>query len=216
MNKLEELFSFDEVVSIVQQEVDIVEYKTVHGDDIEAVSVILPNTETGPWIAGGAALRWYQGHPVGENDIDVFCKDAIQAAKIIERVKSTGRYSTKFQSDNATTLSYYDKSIKKYWTIQVITRRYFTSLQDVINSFDLTVCEIGTCGFEWELGPFTARDIRERNLRFKLPLQPDSVKRLVKYWTYGYRPVDGTLDAIINDPNSKWEYNIEEDYNNAF
>ncbi len=216
MNKLEELFSFDEVVSIVQQNVDIVEYKTIHRDDIEAVSVILPNVETGPWIAGGAALRWYQGQPVGENDIDVFCKDAIQAAKVIERVRSTGRYSTKFQSDNATTLSYYDKDIKKYWTIQVITRRYFNSLQDVINSFDITVCEIGTCGFEWELGPFTARDIRERNLNFKLPLQSDSVKRLVKYWTYGYRPVDGTLDHIINNPDSKWEYNIEEDYNNAF
>ena len=214
MNILEEIFAVEKLTS---KPIDIVSYKTVHAEDREAVSVIGPDYNKGPWIAGGACLRWYQGQPVGESDIDIFCKDAVQAAKVIDQIKNFGRFTTKFQSDNATTLSYWsESSSSKNWTLQVITRRYFNSLQDVINNFDLTVCEIGTCGNEWELGAFTARDVREKNLRFKLPLQPDAVKRLTKYWTYGYRPVEGTLDHIINNPMSKWEYNSEEDYNNAF
>jgi hypothetical protein len=116
------------------------------------------------------------------------------------------------------TLNYWTKKdYSNNWTIQVITRRYFGSLQEVIDNFDITVCEIGTAGNEWIMGTSTARDIRERNLRFKMPLQPDALKRLTKYWAYGYRPVDGTLAAIQNNPNAKWQFGSEtEDYQNAF
>lgn len=198
--------------------VDVIEFPTVHRNDWEPVNLIWPDIDRGPWIAGGAALRWYQGLPVGENDIDVFCANARQASDIIERIKSYGRFTTKFESENAVTLDYWNKDeYNKRWTIQIITRRYFGSLEEVINNFDITVCEVGTTGNEWRLGPFTARDIRERNLNFKMPLQPDAMKRLVKYWTYGYRPVPGTIEAIQNNPIAKWQFGAEtEDYQNAF
>lgn len=199
-----------------KKKINIVEYPTVHRDDYEAVTVVDPNLKTGPWIAGGACLRWYQNQPVGESDIDVFCADAKQAADAIQRVKDTGRFSVKYESPNATTFSYWAQEGHDQWTIQIITRRFFNSIEDVIRSFDITVCEIGTCGNEWITGSFTARDIREQNLRFKLPLQADAVKRLTKYWTYGYRPVEGTVAMIANNPNSKWQYTLEEDYQNAF
>jgi len=200
------------------QPIRVIEFPTVHRDDNEPVNLIWPSIEHGPWIAGGAALRWYQDQPVGDNDIDVFCANAKQAADIIDNIKSYGRYSVKFESENAVTLDYWSKeNYNKRWTIQIITRRYFSSLEDVINNFDITVCEVGTAGNEWRLGPFTARDIRERNLRFKMPMQPDAMKRLVKYWAYGYRPVDGTIEAIQNNPVAKWQFGAEtEDYQNAF
>ncbi len=198
--------------------VEVIEFPTVHKDDNEPVNLIWPDLNRGPWIAGGAALRWYQGQPVGENDIDVFCANAKQAADIIECIKSYGRYTTKFESENAVTLDYWSKEeYNRRWTIQIITRRYFSSLEEVIHNFDITVCEVGTSGNDWKLGPFTARDIRERNLRFKMPLQPDAMKRLIKYWAYGYRPVEGTLDAVQNNPIGKWQFGAEtEDYQNAF
>lgn len=199
------------------KEVPIGLYPTVNPKDLEPVSIIAPDHKKGPWIAGGACLRWYQGLPVGESDIDVFCANARQASEVIERVKSYGSFQVKFESDNAVTISHHRKDEwMTTWTIQVITRRYFGSLQEVINSFDITVCEVGTSGNEWELGPFTARDIRERNLRFKLPLQPDAPKRLTKYWTYGYRPVEGTIDQITGSSDLRWSFSQEEDYNNAF
>jgi hypothetical protein len=206
------------VSSNYSKAVDIVEFPTIHKDDSEPLTLIWPDIERGPWIAGGACLRWYQGLPVGDSDIDVFCANAKQAADVIENIKSYGRHSVKFESENAVTLSYHSKDdYSKSWTIQIITRRYFGSLEEVISNFDISVCEVGTAGNQWQLGPFTGRDIRERNLRFKIPLQPDAMKRLIKYWAYGYRPVEGTIEAIQNNPNAKWQFGAEtEDYQNAF
>lgn len=195
---------------------DVLEFPCCHKEDSEAMTVVAPTLKEGPWIAGGAALRWYQGLPVGENDIDVFCSSAEQAQKVIDWVKSYGRFSTKYESENATTLSYYSKDNSKTWTIQVIKRRYFMSLQDVIDNFDITVCQIGTGGNEWLLNKDTARDIRERNLRMRMPLQPDAAKRLAKYWTYGYRPVGGLLAAVQANPIGKKMFQTDEDYHNAF
>lgn len=220
LSTLEELFNDFNVQAKsakYNEPVDVVQFPTVHREDSEPVTLIWPNIKNGPWIAGGAALRWWQGQPVGENDIDVFCANDQQVQNIVDRIKEYGRWQRKFESDNAVTLSYWSKdNDRKTWTIQIIKRRYYKNLQEVIASFDMTVCEIGTSGNEWELGAFTAKDIRERALRFKRPLQPDALKRLVKYWTYGYRPVEGTMEAVQNNPIGKWEFAIDEDYNNAF
>ena len=198
------------------QVVDVVEFPCVHKDDSEPVSIIWPDLKQGPWIAGGAALRWFQDQAVGENDIDVFCASEEQAQRVIDDIKSYGRYSTKWESDNAVTLTYYTIGAGKEWTIQIIKRRYFMSLKDVIDNFDITVCQIGTAGNDWLLGQYTARDIRERNLRMKLPLQPDAVKRLTKYWTYGYRPVEGLLESVQNNPLAKKEFHGDNEYETAF
>lgn len=215
----EDIFSTVETTPVnYDKDIKVIDFPTVHKADSEPLNLIWPDIKHGPWIAGGACLRWYQGQPVGENDIDVFCANAKQAAEVIDRIKSYGRFSVKFESENAVTLNYWTKKdYSNNWTIQIITRRYFGSLQEVIDNFDITVCEIGTAGNEWIMGASTARDIRERNLRFKMPLQPDALKRLTKYWAYGYRPVDGTLAAIQNNPNAKWQFGSEtEDYQNAF
>jgi hypothetical protein len=192
-------------------------YPTVPHGDREAVAIIEPDLKQGPWIAGGAALRWYQGLTVGDNDIDVFCANARQAAEVIERIKSYGRYEVRHESDNATTLKYHRKDEwHTNWTIQVITRRYFSSLEEIINNFDITVCQIGTTGTEWSMAPQTAQDIRGRNLRFNYPLCADAVKRLTKYWVYGYRPVPGTLESISKNPDAVWKFDNMGDYDNAF
>lgn len=189
-------------------------YHTVHYRDQEPLNVIEPDFENGPWIAGGACLRWYQDRPVDSSDIDVFCRSPKQAADLIERIKSYRRFMVKAETENAVTIEYSKKDgdWDDKWIIQVITKRFYNSLQEVVDNFDITVCQIGTTGNEWVLGNYTAKDIREKNLRMVIPLHPDAVKRLTKYWTYGYRPVPGLLEMIQNNPESKWEFNPGEDY----
>ena len=206
---------FESISSINSDKpVDIVQFPTVHIDDSEPFTIIWPDLEQGPWVAGGAALRWYQGLPVGDSDIDVFCRSPQQATKLLDEIKSYGRFHVKHQSDNAVTIEHNNiDDWNKRWTIQIITKRFYQSAQEVIDNFDITVCEIATCGNQWIMNPQTARDIRERNLRFKMPLQNDAPKRLTKYWTYGFRPVEGTIEAICNNANTRWEYEPGEDYN---
>jgi len=201
--------------AIVEPAVSI--YPCVNPGDHEPVSVIEPDLKRGPWIAGGAALRWYQDRSVGENDIDVFCRDHGQAQSVIERIKSYNRFCVKHESDNAFTIDYHRKdSWEKRWCIQMITRRYFPDIESVIESFDLSVCQIATTGNEWVLGDQTARDIREHRLRFVGDLQPDALKRLVKYWCYGYRPVEGTIEAIQNNEQANWRFSEDGEYENVW
>ena len=219
MKSLNDIFSdiFEPQIVHANSGKDVVihPYHLVHVLDQEPVNVIEPS-EKGPWIAGGACLRWYQGEPVGGSDIDIFCANAMQAEQTLSRIKSWGRFTTKFKSDNAITLGYQPKEYTVYspmsWNLQVIIKRYYSSLQEVIDNFDITACQIGFDGENWLLNPYTARDIREKNLRMTLPLHPDATKRLTKYWTYGYRPVDGLLDTIMANPESRWAFEATEDY----
>jgi hypothetical protein len=194
-------------------------FPLVHPGDIAPLGLIGP-TANGPWIAGGATLQWYQNRELEHHDIDVFCASAEQADQLAQRLTQHG--TVKYQSNNAITyemthwVTNEPNSQLKKWSIQVIKRKYFDSVDDVIDSFDITVCQIGFDGKNWHLGRWTGQDIRQRNLRMILPLLPDAAKRLTKYWTYGYRPVPGLLRMIANNPESRWEFNPLEDYPDAF
>ena len=188
-------------------------YPTVVNDDREPVAVIEPDLQLGPWIAGGAALKWYQRQAVADSDIDVFCRSPEQAATTIARIKSYNRYQIKHESSNAVTISYHrmdDRATS--WNIQVITKHCFADIRAVINSFDITVCQIATTGTEWVMAQHTARDIRTKTLRFTDTPGPDAVKRLAKYWVYGYQPLSGTIDRMINDPQVRWDFRGDDPY----
>lgn len=185
---------------------------TVHEDDHEPVCIIEPDMRKGPWIAGGACLKWFQDKPVGRSDIDVFCKNKKQMNHLLRRLEKYLVSVVQTESNNAITLEC-SNTKGQTWTVQIISRKVFKNYNEIIDHFDISVCEIVTDGLTWKLGKHTARDIREKNLRFKYPLQNGSVKRLVKYWSYGYRPVDGVIEAIQNDPNTIWSYSPEDAYN---
>lgn len=188
-------------------------YPCVPVCDLEPVMLIAPDYDRGPWIAGGAALQWYQGQPVGLGDIDVFCRSEQQAQSVLADVNAHRNCVVRHRTDNAITVEMRcDTPGQPDWRIQVIIAHYYPTLQAVIDNFDITVCQIGTAGSEWVLGPDTALDIRHRVLRMPIPLREGAVKRLLKYWTYGYEPTDGLVEAIAAAPTTRWEFDPSEDY----
>jgi len=188
-------------------------YPCVHPDDVEPVDLIQPDIDFGPWIAGGAALQWYQKQPVGLGDIDVFCRNEQQATELLDRLSRESDCIVRYRTENAVTIEMRCTNPKQPdWRIQVIRARYYESVESVIDNFDITVCQIGTAGREWILGDSTALDLKHRVLRMIPPLREGAVKRLLKYWTYGYEPVEGLVEAISQSPNTKWEFDPAEDY----
>jgi hypothetical protein len=217
------VFAFDSLVrSLVKKpERKTNKYPTVPESDWPALDVIQPNAKDGPWIAGGACLKWYQGQPVNMSDIDVFFRDAFQLRRAMNRIEDTKRFQVRYRSENAITYEYSTihesvEDIQTVFTIQLIQHKFFKNIQDVIDRFDFSVCQVATCGEEWILGEHTARDIRTRSLRAVGDVKGDIAKRLTKYWIYGYRPVDGLINDIISNPNTKYKFNQDEDYHNAF
>jgi hypothetical protein len=195
-------------------------YKTVHPTDYLPINIINPDIDNGPWIAGGACLKWIQNQPVGKySDIDVFCKNEQQAKKLIDFITNdlglknhSGDVRQLFKTDNATT--FIIEANSNHWKLQIITCNYFNSIQEVIDCFDITVCQVATTGNEWVLGERTAKDINQRNLRFT-KITNAAPKRLIKYWTYGYTPEPGTIEAIQNHPDCSWDFTNDEEYVNS-
>lgn len=195
----------------------LLKYQTVHPDDQLPVNLVEPDLDNGPWIAGGACLRWFQNKPVGEHsDIDVFCKDALQVEKILQNINNSGlsvyNGSVYLLMTTKNAVTFEIKANNQKWKLQIITCKYFDTIQDVINHFDITVCQVATTGNEWILGDMTARDINTRSLRFNR-ITNQSPKRLIKYWSYGFTPVEGTLETV--QESVLWDYALTPEYDNA-
>jgi hypothetical protein len=60
----------------------------------------------------------------------------------------------------------------------------------------------------------TAKDINSHSLRFN-HITKQAPKRLIKYWTYGFNPVEGTIEAIQEFKDSSWDFAGADDYDNT-
>lgn len=87
------------------------------------------------------------------------------------------------------------------WKVQLIKRKFYDTVQEVIDDFDITVCQIALDEFVKPVtGKLFAEDVAAKRLRFNR-LSPGSAKRLIKYWTYGYTPSDEVLQSVIDHPD---------------
>jgi hypothetical protein len=193
-------------------------YIIVHHDDVPAVKDIQPNMTQGPWIAGGAVLNWYKNSPVGDSDIDVFFHDLRQFDEVFGRLMR--QHATMvYNSDNAITLNYNGKDSVKGHRIQLIRKRWFSNPKEVIDNFDFTICQLITDGEKIAMGPTTAEDIKHSLIKHtEKEMQPDLVKRIIKYVCYGYS-LDTALANYIeeNKESLTWKFNADHDhYENAF
>lgn len=192
------------------ERVQVRHYLTVPSCDSEPVTIIDPAIN-GPWICGGAAIAWYRGDGVGLADIDVFCADAEQAKAVHDRLIKFGATRV-HTSKNASSYTYCGQAKGTEWKIQLIEREFYSSLEDVIQAFDITACAIGTDGVQFLYGDNTLHDINNYVLRMTSPLRAGAVKRYCKYVAYGYRPVPGLHAAIFEDTDTTWEFEHSDDY----
>ena len=177
---------------------------SIHDNDIEVVEkFIKPDFENGPWIAGGAPLRWYRGEAIGDADIDVYCRTQKQSRQLLAKIQKESRTlnwwsAIKYKTENAVSMSVgtVGDNNGANWNIQIITRRVYDTLDDVLDDFDITVCQVGTDGDKWIATTDAISDIETKTLRLNLPIRDGVIKRVQKYWTYGYVPTDEVMDSL--------------------
>lgn len=188
-----------------------VPYPTVHPNDYYPIPIIKPSLDNGPWIAGGAVLRWFQNRPVGYSDIDVFCANEEQLKMVQHRITVDYKDQSllRYTSDNALTYEIWVRDthdVEHWWTVQLIKKQYFDSADAVLNRFDITVCQFITDGSSIRTGATSIQDLNQKKLRFN-KIKSDSLKRYIKYMAYGFRPDPGVFDEIINQTDAQWKYN---------
>lgn len=151
----------------------------------------------GAVIAGGAALRWHCGLSVEGHDIDIWCPDAAQYKRMLAYLLENNTERT-HDTDNATTFK------RGAYKVQLIKTCY-ASVEELLNSFDISVAQVATDGVRWYYGEHTLQDISNRKLRV-LKQHSTILRRLFKYWTYGYTPDDETLQQLIQNTDITWDF----------
>lgn len=182
----------------------------IHPNDKEIFN-FLNIGEHRAFIAGGAALAWYQGTPVEQRDIDIWFespKDLLKMREFLNSSNSSVCMQT-FHSADAETWTIDLYRLHKKYRVQLITNYFSSDPYSIINRFDITVCQILTNGERWwHTGDFI-QDLHNRVLRMNHTHQK-SLKRLLKYWTYGFEPDQATLENILNNTELTWEYSDDD------
>lgn len=150
----------------------------------------------GAVVAGGAALRWHTGKQVGLHDIDIWFSDITQYQRMLSRFIENNK--SMHDTENAVTFMVGD------YKIQLIKAPYST-IDELLHSFDISVVQIATDGARWYYGEHTLQDIADRRLRV-LQIHRTILRRVFKYWNYGYTPDDATLQELMNNKEILWDY----------
>ena len=194
-------------------------------DSFVVNSVIKPNLKTGPWIAGGAAMCWFNGSNTisGNNfplmqDIDVFFANVDQLTKVTQRIMEYNSCSilSPYETSNAKTYQFELNGQRDYWKIQLIQRTFFNSAEEVLNNFDFVCCGIATDGEQYVTLPNAAKDLKEKVLNIHRYNPLTVLPRTIKYWAYGFTPSPELINLIGSDTLLTTNFAGHTDYDHAF
>jgi len=195
---------------------------SIPSNDKYLIQLIKPDLINGPWIAGGAVIQWFNGLPVRSHDVDIFFKNSSQYhlyEKFFQQsIVSSYDYPTSTPNDLKDCSLVFDSPKAKtykyqHWKIQLIKTNFFNSINDLLDHFDITACKLATDGKRWYTNhPSTINHIENKILDMDL-LRPEmAVKRLFKYWIYGYQPTVELIERIQQTPNIENDFAYSTDY----
>lgn len=144
------------------------------------------------WIAGGAVRAFCQGKSIS-TDIDFFFADADSFHEFVsEYGTDDGRFETKHQT------TFHREIDGTRYKIQTIRISYYKSLQECLDTFDFTICQLGIDGDDLVVGPYTMWDLgRNRLVLHKLTYGVATVRRLLKYGAQGFTVCSGCINSIL-------------------
>jgi len=193
--------------------------------DLFVLQTISPDLETGPWIAGGAAMCWFNGGTMSSlddadfptmQDIDVFFASEAQYNTVRSKlVNLNSSRETPFFTTNAETFKFRTPG-NQYWKVQLIKRSFFKSVTDVLDTFDFVCCGFATDGTKYVTLPNAAKDLNKKVLNVHRYNPQSALSRTVKYWAYGFKPSADLINRIANDSNVITNFAGYTDYDHAY
>lgn len=159
----------------------------------EGINKKIPPVISLGWIAGGAIRRWFVG---GErlSDIDVFFKNEKSMQDYIGLLTGQGAQKLS-EHKNVITYSYHD------YLIQCIRIKYYEKVEDLLDSFDFTVCQFAYDGFKVFSTPEAIISVTRKHLGMhgiSKEFAVDSLRRAFKYAKKGYYPCNGTIQKLAD------------------
>lgn len=177
------------------------------GDDVHAIITSLEiiddfGESDDYWIAGGAARAFMLNQPI-TTDLDFFFRtqgafDAFVAkvgADESKRLAATHHHTT-FKVQLGET----------FHKVQAIKIGLYATVEECLDSFDFTICQLAAHKGELYVGEYTMWDLARKRLALhKLMYGAATVRRLLKYTKQGSTACSGSiaslLEAVGEDPS---------------
>lgn len=134
------------------------------------------------WIAGGAALALYSGDVKDIKDWDLFFKswDELHFAK--SKFKDLGFVET-ISSEWSISLE------KSGIIVQLVTRHFYNSIEDIFRKFDFTICCFAIQGSNIYYTKCALDDFQKKEFNFIYTENlPTCIKRIARYGAKGFIP----------------------------
>jgi len=144
------------------------------------------------FLAGGAVRDMVQGYEP-QNDWDLFFTNEVDCNKYLDSLVDDGARTIR-ENPQCVTLSYNDQ------IIQVIHLQYFDSMDQVLTSFDFTICQFGYEPSTKLLycAPFALWDLaRKRLVPTKITFPVSSFRRMIKYVNQGFYICGGGIHDML-------------------
>ena len=164
----------------------------------------------GPWLGGGNARRMLMGERVDQADLDFFFtsyNEWLAASKRIERVADAALYTPRARTYRVPI----DENESQI--VQLINHKYYSSLPDLMKSFDFRVCQFFTDGETIVFPELALEDAQNKRLRiaYKGELHTEGLySRLHKYTQYGYRPDPKLIWSTLTKIRKAKQWELDE------
>jgi hypothetical protein len=150
------------------------------------LEVIPPLSENGPWVAGGSLLRTHLGISIN-TDVDFFFKDKQQYEKYITDVTTSPNFIVLNSQETKwhTTLTIDYKGSR--YLLQLIHKKFFTSACNLLDSFDMNICQIAFDGKHLYHAEKCLEQIKDRQIIVENLKFPNIfMERALKYSKLGF------------------------------
>jgi hypothetical protein len=148
-------------------------------------------SKDGIWLAGGAIRRTLLGNKKVDSDYDIFFANEQQKKDYVDLLVRDGGTITNHNDFN-TALNWRDRKV------QAIHINYYSSPEEVLDSFDYTICQFLTDGKTLFTGEYSLWDLARKKLAVhKITYPVASTRRMIKYTNQGFYACAGCLQSLL-------------------
>ena len=168
----------------------------LNADILFRVVSALPDLD-GVWLAGGAVRRTISGASL-DSDYDFFFRDADTLEKWSSLLPSNFApvRETEHHKQWRGTIDGVDGPID----VQAIRFKYYASVEEVIDSFDYTICMVAVSGDDLVTTPEALWDLGRKRLAIHRVTYPVStMRRMLKYTGQGYTACQGCMATLLRE-----------------
>lgn len=165
---------------------------------------------SGPWLGGGAIRRTISDQEP-DSDFDFFFKDEAQLKTSIDKMIDDGWHQSK-ETDHH--VEFHKKIGDNNRKVQFIRFKYYSNPEEVIDSFDFTICQFVYDGISLYCSDTALWDLaRKRLVINKVTYAVSTLRRIIKYTNQGFYACGGCLTdmltKVVDNPSLREQFDIQ-------